>query len=49
MRIERLHVDCPIPSRAHDLGQPFGIILVGFVEPRPQSGLNSPGGPDTGH
>src|SRR5215471_5832061 len=29
MRIERLYVDRSIPSRAHDLRQPLGVILVG--------------------
>src|SRR6478736_9582611 len=43
MRIEGLHVNRPIPSRAHDLGQPFGIVLVGLVELHLQSGLHSPG------
>src|SRR3954469_13951934 len=43
MRVERLHVDRPIPSRAHDLGQPFGVVLVGLVELHLQSGLHFPG------
>src|SRR3954465_15873151 len=43
MRIEGLYVDRPIPSRAHDLGQPFGVVLVGLVELHLQSGLHSPG------
>src|SRR6476620_2795976 len=43
MRIEGLHVDRPIPSRAHDLGQPFGVVLVGLVELHLQSGLHFPG------
>src|SRR4051794_40864621 len=43
MRIEGLHVDRPIPSRAHDLSQPFGVVLVGLVELHLQSGLHSPG------
>jgi hypothetical protein len=28
MRIEGLHVDRAIPSHAHDLRQPFGVVLV---------------------
>ena len=31
MRIEGLHVNRPIPSRAHDLGQPFGVVLVSLI------------------
>src|SRR6266851_984986 len=43
MRIERLYVDWPIPSRAHDLRQSLGVVLVGFVEPHLQRGLHTPG------
>src|SRR5271166_2095210 len=31
MGIERFHVHRPIPSRAHDLRQPLGIVPVGLV------------------
>src|ERR1700759_3567357 len=31
MRIERFHVHRPIPSRANDLCEPVGIVLVGLV------------------
>ena len=31
MGIERLDVHRPIPSRAHDLREPLGIVLVGLV------------------
>src|SRR6478672_9538985 len=43
MRFEGLHVDRPIPSRAHDLRQSFGVVLVGFVELHLQRGFHSPG------
>jgi hypothetical protein len=43
MRIEGLHVNRPIPSRAHDLGQPFGVVLVSLIELHLQSGLHPPG------
>src|SRR5208283_5287995 len=31
MGIERFHVHRPIPSRAHDLCEPLGIVSVGLV------------------
>ena len=43
MRIEGLHVNRPTPSRAHDLGQPFGVVLVSLIELHLQSGLHPPG------
>src|SRR6185436_17568640 len=43
MCIERLYVDWPIRSRAHDLRQPLGVVLVSFVEPHLQCGLHAPG------
>ena len=32
VRFERLHVHRPIPARAHDLREPFGIVPVGLVD-----------------
>jgi hypothetical protein len=43
MCIEGLHVYRAIPSRAHDLGQPFGIVLVGFIELHLQGGFDPAG------
>jgi hypothetical protein len=43
VRIEGLHVHCPIPSRAHDLRQPLSIVLVGLVQPHLQCDLHLPG------
>jgi hypothetical protein len=43
MRIERLHMDRAIPSRAHYLLQPLRVVLVGFVEPHLQRGFDTPG------
>jgi hypothetical protein len=43
MRIERLHMNRAIPSRAHYLLQPLRVVLVGFVEPHLQRGLDTPG------
>jgi len=43
MRIERLHMNRAIPSRAHYLLQPLRVVLVGFVEPHLQRGFDTPG------
>jgi hypothetical protein len=43
MRIERLYMDRPIPSRAQNLRQPVSVVLIGFVEPHLQCSLHASG------
>jgi hypothetical protein len=43
MSIKGLHMDHPIPPRAHDLRQPFSIVLVGLVQSHLQRHLHLPG------
>ena len=42
MRIERFHVHRPIPSRAHDLREPLGIVLIGLVHLHLERGARMP-------
>jgi hypothetical protein len=42
MGIERLHMHGPIPSCAHDLRQPLGIVLIGLVHLHLERGTRVP-------
>jgi hypothetical protein len=42
MRIERFHMHRPIPSRAHDLREPLGIVLISLIHLHLERGTGMP-------
>ena len=42
MRVKRLHVHRPIPPRAHDLRQAFGVVLIRLVHLHLERGTGVP-------